>query len=101
MAKGLVTDGSSPPFVKRGIGVACQWHLILRTAWLFAVMTRKLMPTQTVVQDFLSITPYFMSMVSYARSFSCSGRTLSKGRFFRLLSRQCCERVRSTNGKAI
>jgi len=24
-----------------------------------------------------------------------------KGRFFRLLSRQCCERVRSTNGNAI
>ena len=29
---------------------------------MFAVMTRKLMPTRTVVQDLLSITPYFMSM---------------------------------------
>ena len=29
---------------------------------MFAVMTRKLIPTRTVVQDFLSITPYFMSI---------------------------------------
>jgi hypothetical protein len=29
---------------------------------MFAVMTRKLMPTRTVVQDFLSITPYLVSI---------------------------------------